>query len=83
MVLSKGGEGQGGGVAEMLGGQRGDGQKAPRGPRGHLASGNSHYLWPCFHLPAGPRERSEGMNDKLFQVSPGKQVGTGLLGQLP
>lgn len=43
------------------------------------------YLWSYFHLPAGPRERSEGMNDKLFQVSPGKQAGGGggLLGQLP
>lgn len=35
------------------------------------------YLWSYFHLPAGPRERSEGMNDKLFQVSPGKQAGGG------
>lgn len=35
----------------------------------------SRSLAPSFHLPAGPGERSEGADDKLFQVSPGQQVG--------
>lgn len=75
---SKGGEGLGGGVAETLGWVEGQGQNAPTYPRGHPATGGtprSRAL--SFHLPAGPWERSEGRDDKLFQVSSGKQGGEG------
>lgn len=70
---SKGGEGPGEGVAEMLGWVEGDGQKAPTCPvstTGVTPRSLAHY----FCLPADPGERSEG-KDKLFQVSPGQQGG--------
>lgn len=70
---SKGGEGIGGGVAEMLGWVEEEGQNAPTCPRGHPATGQLPDLWSFFHVPAGPWERSEGRDDKLSQVSSGRQ----------
>lgn len=51
---SKGGEGLGGGVAEMLGWVEWDGQNAPTCPRGQLATGNSHisgHISTCIQAP--------------------------------
>lgn len=65
----------------MLRWVEGDGQNAPTYPRGHRATGGTpRSLALSFHLPAGPKERSEGIGDKLFQVSPGKQGGERVTG---
>lgn len=78
---SKGGEGPGGGVAEMLGWVEGDGQNAPTHPKGCPATGiTPRSLALSFPLPANPRERPEGADIKLFQVSPGQQGGERVTG---
>lgn len=66
---SKGG-GAGGGVAEMLGRAKGDGQNAPTCPRD----------WPATGQVSG---QGQGTGDKLSQVSPGKRDRVRAAGALP
>lgn len=57
----KGGEGPGGGVAEMLGWVEGDGQKAPTCPKGSPTTGVTPRSLPhYFRLPADGEIRGQG-----------------------
>lgn len=71
MVLRAGEERAGGG----------DEQSAPTCPRDYPATGGySQISALSFYLSAGPRERAQSRDDKLFQVSLGKQGRERLLG---